>query len=65
MQLGIAYRVEEHEAGSLNYDVDHSASILVMDPEGRLHGVFPAPHDAEKMAGELRRRSIEPDMPWD
>ena len=53
MQLGIAYRIEEHEAGATQYNVDHSVSILLMNPEGRLHGVFPAPHDADKMAGEL------------
>ena len=53
MQLGIAYRIEEHEAGSPQYNVDHSVSILLMDPQGRLQGVFPAPHDADKMAREL------------
>jgi len=53
MQLGIAYRIEEHEAGAEQYNVDHSVSILLMDPQGRLHGVFPAPHDADKMAREL------------
>ncbi len=53
MQLGIAYRIEEHEAGATQYNVDHSVSILLMDPQGQLHGVFPAPHDADKMAGEL------------
>ena len=53
MQLGIAYRIEEHESGSTQYNVDHSVSVLLMDPQGRLHGVFPAPHDADKMAREL------------
>lgn len=53
MQMGIAYRVEEHEAAADRYDVYHSASVLLMDPRGRLHGVFPAPHNAEKMAAEL------------
>jgi protein SCO1/2 len=53
MQMGIAYRVEEHEAETERYEVYHSASIMLMDPRGRLHGVFPAPHNAEKMAVEL------------
>jgi protein SCO1/2 len=53
MQLGIAYRVEAHEPGSTQYNVDHSISIMLTDPEGRLHGVFPAPHDADRMAAEL------------
>ena len=53
LQMGIAYRIEEHEAGALQYAVDHSAGILLTDPDGRLHGVFQAPHDAQKIAGDL------------
>ena len=55
IKLGIAYRIEEHESGAEMYNVDHSASILLLDPEGRLHGVFPSPHDVPAMARELRR----------
>jgi protein SCO1/2 len=53
MQMGIAYRIEPHETGSEQYEVNHSASIQLIDPEGRLHGVFPAPHDPQKMARDL------------
>ncbi|MCH7505816.1 MAG: SCO family protein [Proteobacteria bacterium] len=53
LQLGIAYRIEEHDPGTPQYDVAHSASILLTDPEGRLYGVFPAPHDAEKISADL------------
>jgi protein SCO1/2 len=53
MQLGIAYRIEEHEAGSQTYAVDHSASVLLLEPSGRLYGVFPAPHDPEAMSADL------------
>jgi protein SCO1/2 len=53
MQLGIAYRVQQHEAGSMQYNVDHSVSVLLIDPQAQLRGVFPAPHDAERMASEL------------
>lgn len=53
MQLGIAYRIEEHEQDSLVYNVDHSASILLINPEGRLYGVFPAPHSSEPITAEL------------
>lgn len=54
-KLGIAYRIAEHAEGSADYSVDHSASVLLMDPQGRLYGVFPAPHDVDAMAAELRR----------
>jgi protein SCO1/2 len=53
MQLGIAYQFEEHEPGAERYDVYHTASVMLINPRGQLHGVFPAPHNAEKMAGEL------------
>jgi protein SCO1/2 len=53
MQLGIAYRIEEHEPGNLNYNVDHTASILLVNPEGRLYGVFPAPHNSDPITAEL------------
>jgi protein SCO1/2 len=52
-QIGVAYRIEPHEPGSDEYTVDHSASIMLTDPRGRLHGVFPAPHDADKMVHDL------------
>jgi protein SCO1/2 len=52
-QVGIAYRIEEHEAGATSYAVDHSSGILLMNPAGQLHGVFPTPHKSELMANDL------------
>jgi protein SCO1/2 len=46
--LGILYmRVAGRED---HYTVDHSAAILLIDPEARLAALFSAPHDAEKIA---------------
>jgi cytochrome oxidase Cu insertion factor (SCO1/SenC/PrrC family) len=39
--------------------MDHSSSVLLADPQGRFHGVFAPPHDAQNMARgflEMRRR---------
>ena len=52
-KLAIAYRIEDHETGAAAYDVDHSVSILLASPEGSIHGIFPAPHDVDKMASIL------------
>ena len=49
----MAYRIEPHEPGSDNYAVDHSASVFLIDPQARLHGVFPSPHDPELMIRDL------------
>jgi protein SCO1/2 len=52
-QLGIAYQVEEHAAGSERYDVVHSASVVLIDPRGHLRGAFPPPLDALAIARDL------------
>lgn len=53
MQLGVAYEIEEHEPGADHYAVYHSTGFLLIDPDGHLYGVFPAPHDASKIASDL------------
>jgi cytochrome oxidase Cu insertion factor (SCO1/SenC/PrrC family) len=52
-QLSIAFFVEPHESGSELYNVDHSTAVLLLDPAGQFFGVFPAPHEAEKMAHDV------------
>ena len=53
LQLGVAYYVEPHEPGATEYTVDHSASLLLLDPQGRLFGVLPAPHNAGSIAQDI------------
>lgn len=53
MQLGVMYHVAEHEEDSVDYAVDHSASLVVLDPQAAMYGVFPAPHDAAKISHDL------------
>ena len=53
LQIGVAYRIEPHEPGSASYAVDHSASVFLTDPEGRLHGVFPSPHEPDPIIRDL------------
>ena len=52
-QLGIAYHVAEHEAGSLDYSVDHSSGVLLLNPDAQLVGVLPAPQEGTRMARDL------------
>jgi protein SCO1/2 len=51
--LGIAYQIAEHEPGAERYDVLHSSSVVLIDPDGRLQGAFTAPLDANLMARDL------------
>jgi protein SCO1/2 len=51
-QLGVVYR--RADAGSaLGYLVDHSASLVLLDPQGRLAAIFGPPHDPAAMARDL------------
>lgn len=52
-QLGIAFHVQDHESGDLEYSVDHSAALVLLNPEGQLFGVMTAPHDADDIAHDI------------
>jgi protein SCO1/2 len=54
MQLGVHYVVPEHDPDEW-YNVDHSLSVLLLDPEVRWVGVFSAPHDGAAMREALQR----------
>ncbi len=53
MQLGIAFRVAPHEVGATSYDVDHSAGIVLMNPQGQLYGLLRPPHEVEAIVAAL------------
>ena len=49
-QMSVLYIKIKPEAGSAGeYNIDHSGSILLINPQGQLHAVFSMPHDADKM----------------
>lgn len=52
-QLGLLYARVEGQATALGYLMDHSASILLVDPQGRLTAIFSTPHDAALMASDF------------
>lgn len=52
-QLGILYMKIIHtgqKEKTDNYDIDHTGSILLVDPDGELIAVFSMPHQAEHIA---------------
>lgn len=51
-QLGILYG-KAGDAGTDNYLIDHSAAIILFDPEGRFHAVFGVPHDPDLIASDF------------
>lgn len=54
-QLGVLFvRVEEKENAGGEYLMDHTASVILVDPEGRLRAIFSAPHKASAMLEDFR-----------
>jgi protein SCO1/2 len=54
-QLGVIAARVENEADVKNYLVDHTASILLIDPEGRFHALFSPPLKAADIASDFTR----------
>lgn len=53
--IGVAFFVAAHEPGATDYAVDHSASVMIVDPEGRLVGMFRPPVDPVAIRADLER----------
>lgn len=51
-QLGILYARAEG-SGSDDYLVDHSAAIILFDPDGKFHALFNVPHDPTLIASDF------------
>ena len=51
--LGIIYAKVKTQDSAIGYVVDHSASIVLLDPEGRYRALFSPPHHARYMAHDV------------
>jgi protein SCO1/2 len=51
-QVGAVYFIPDHEPGD-NYVVDHSATITLFDPDGRLHALFTPPQNPDTMVADF------------
>lgn len=52
-QLGLLFARVEGQDTAMGYLMDHSASILLVDPQGRLTAIFGSPHDAAGIASDF------------
>ena len=53
-QLGILYVKVESEDSAMGYLMDHTASFVLTDPQGRFRAVFGVPHDDRIMAEDFQ-----------
>lgn len=49
--LGIFF--EKRESAGEHHTVDHSAAVIVIDPDGRFHSLFSSPHAVENFVHDL------------
>lgn len=49
--LSVVYtKVSKGDSKKGNYDINHSGTIMLIDPHGKLYAVFSQPHDVENLA---------------
>ena len=53
-QLGILYARVDNQDSAMGYLMDHSASILLLDPQVRLAALFSPPHNPAAMAADFK-----------
>lgn len=53
--LGIVYAYDEPKEPGGDYEVDHSAAILLFNPQGHYTAMFGAPHSATGLASDYAR----------
>lgn len=56
--LGGLYARAEAPDSALGYTMDHSASIYLIDPQGRLAAIFSTPHDPAMMAKDYAALAV-------
>jgi len=54
-QLGITYQQVRDDASPDSYLVDHTASVFLVDPDGRYLAVFTPPLDADAITTDFRK----------
>jgi protein SCO1/2 len=53
-RIGVLYGFEDKKPGSDEYQVNHSAQIILIDPHGNMRAVFSPPHDPATIARNFK-----------
>ncbi len=54
-QLGVVYQINDPEPGKDYYLVDHSSTVILIDPQGRLQALWTPPHKPEDISADFQR----------
>ena len=52
-QIGVLYAKADQVDTALGYLLDHSAHLVLLDPEARLRALFGAPHVPDQIAADI------------
>lgn len=52
-QFGVIYRRSPGQEGQENYTVDHSSTLVLVDPQARLRAVFTPPHTPDSLVTDF------------
>jgi len=53
--IGIVYKRVENPNSAEDYLVDHSAGIIIFDPDGEMRGMLSAPHSAQNIVADYTK----------
>ena len=54
-ELGIVVAYNADEDDPSEYSVDHTSSIMLVDPQSRIRAKFNAPHEADTLIGDYKQ----------
>lgn len=57
-QMGAMYLKIANKDDPKNYDIDHSAFIMLVDPKGQMYGILSSPHQAKIMAKNFKQMTM-------
>lgn len=52
-QLGVVYLRSPSQQDNTNYTIDHSSTVILIDPDAHLHAIFMPPHTPEAMVSDF------------
>lgn len=52
-EMGIAYQKIASQQSDSSYDIEHTGTILLFNPQGQLQAFFTSPHDATQLANDF------------
>jgi protein SCO1/2 len=53
-EMSVIYAKVSDAKDPTHYTIDHSGTIIIINPEGQFYGVFTMPHDPQKIANDMK-----------